>query len=94
MTMTTKQRHAKITEGVMQIGRLIEVCAKNGLTVEDVQVMMQTSASLFCEMNQTNISTYMKLFFVLHRKRQDANYDGTDVNAELAALFSLKETQH
>ena len=46
--MTEAERHAKITEAVSQIGKLIGVCAQNGLDKSDILTMMQTATSLMC----------------------------------------------
>jgi len=55
---------------------------------------MQTASSLLCEVNEIDIATYMKFLYVLHKRRMDADYDGSDeqvVMAEISALFNLKE---
>lgn len=86
-----KQRHAKISEAVSQIGRLIEVCAKNGLDKDDILIMLQTSTSLFCEMNEVPIGWYMQFLYVVHQKRLNQDYLGSDestVHKELRDLFS------
>lgn len=91
--MTEAEKHAKITEGVNQIGRLVGQCAKHDMTVSDIMIMMQTSTSLFCEMNDIDIAEYVKVLYVLHRRRTTAaEYSPSDhsINAELSAIFALK----
>lgn len=89
--MKKEERHAKMSEGVLQIGRLFEACTKVGLNESDIVIMLQTSTSLMCEMNDIDIAMYMKFLYVLHRCRLDASYDGSEeqvVHAELSALFA------
>jgi hypothetical protein len=91
----TEEKHAKMNEGVTQIGRLIGVCAENGLGQDDVSIMMQTATSLFCEMNDIDIEFYIQFLYVLHRQRVEPGYDGRDeaaVHAEIAAMFAPEPT--
>lgn len=91
--MTQEERHQKISEGVAQIGRLIGTCAKHEMDIHDIMIMMQTSTSLVCEMNDVPIDEYMKFLYVLHKRRLDPTYDGSDensVNAELCTIFAFR----
>ncbi len=88
-----KQRHAKMNEAVAQIGRLIGVCAKEGLNKDDILIMLQTSTSLTLEMNDVPIDWYILFLYVLHQKRTSPDYDGSDpakVRAELRKLFTTE----
>jgi len=67
--MTDKERYAKMGEAVSQIGRLIAVCSENGLDGNDILIMLQTSTSLFCEMNDVEITHYTKHLNDLHNMR-------------------------
>lgn len=93
-----KLTHRKMSEGVAQIGRLVAICAKEGLTESDIIIMLQTATSLVCEMNAIEIGEYMKFLYVLHKRRtgQATEEQLTEdiVNAELAVMFSLKDSQH
>lgn len=87
------QRHAKMSEGVAQIGRLVGVCAQQGLGKDDILIMLQTSTSLTIEMNAVPIDWYMQFLFVLHKKRTDPTFDGSDpavVRAHLRKLFTAE----
>lgn len=91
--MTKKERHAKMNEAVVQIGKLISVCAKEGLNQADILIMLQTATSLTLEMNEVPIDWYMQFLFVLHKKRIDPTFDGSDpvqVRAELRKLFTAE----
>ena len=92
--MTDEERHKKITEGVTQIGRLVGQCAKHDMSVSDIIIMLQTSTSLVCEMNNIDIAEYMKFLYVLHRRRvTPAGYSPSEhsLNAELSAIFAPKD---
>lgn len=88
--MDKKERHAKMSEAVAQIGRLFGVCAEKGLDKEDILIILQTATSLTMEMNDVPIYWYMQFLYVLHRRRLDPDYGGSDpamVRAELRKLF-------
>lgn len=93
--MTKQERHAKMNEGVAQIGKLVGHCAKHGLTESDIVIMLQTSTSLVCEVNEIDIAEYMKLLYVLHKHRTGHPVEDLAepiINAELAAIFALRDT--
>ena len=89
--MKQEEKNAKMNEAVSQIGRLITVCAENGLDQGDVSIMLQSSTSLFCEMNELPMKDYLMFLYVLHQARLEPGYDGSDpavVRAELRKLFT------
>jgi flagellar biosynthesis/type III secretory pathway chaperone len=67
--MTEKERHAKITEAVSQIGQLIGTCAAHNMDRGDILTMLQTSTSLFCEVNELPMKTYVDHLYKLHAAR-------------------------
>ena len=67
--MTNKERQAKISEAVSQIGRLVGACAKHGLTQDDIMTMIQTSTSLVCEINDVPLDIYVTRLRDLHERR-------------------------
>ena len=88
--MDKQEKHAKMSEAVAQIGRLVGVCAKEGLDKDDILIMLQTSTSLTLEMNDVPIDQYLQFLFVLHSKRMDPNFDGRDqavVRSQLCRMF-------
>jgi len=98
-SMSNKERHEKMNTAVTQIGRLIYKCAEHGLDQGDIVISMQTATSLLCEVNEIDIIHYMEFLYVLHSRRTNPDYDGSDesvVRAELAALFTPtpKDAQH
>ena len=90
--MNDKERHAKMTEGVTQIGKLVGHCAKHGLYQSDIVIMMQTATSLVCELNEIDIAEYMKYLYILHKRRINPKetFEEPVIDAELSALFALK----
>ena len=94
--MTDQERHAKMSEGVAQIGKLVGHCAKHGLTESDIMIMLQTSTSLVCEMNKIEIAEYMKFLYVLHKRRTghpEEDLAEPVIDAELAVIFSAPVAQ-
>ena len=88
--MTKEEKHAKISEGVAQIGRLVGVCAENGLDKDDILIMLQTATSLTLEMNHIPVDWYIQFLFILHSKRMDPEFDGSDpaiVRVQLCKMF-------
>ena len=52
-------RSEKVSEGVAQIGRLVEVCAKSGLSIGDILLIFQTSTALVLQMNGLSVDQYV-----------------------------------
>lgn len=93
--MKAEERHAKMSEAVLQIGKLTTACSQAGLDQDDMMLILQTATSLMCEMNDVPIEWYIKFLYVVHKKRLVPGYDGEqeeDVLKQLVALFTPDTT--